>query len=347
MVKNGDSTQVILSGFGMFLGKKSERLIVRQVDKGNKTIYEFPFFRLTEITIASHAGVSISADLIFETCRRGIRIQFMTPTGQPYAMLTSPMLTATTATRREQIMAYNDERGALFSRIIVEAKIRNQEKLLRYFNKYLRRNDPRSAEKIDAIAGNLARIRKRVPVISKGIDIDRIRGELMGIEGSAGRVYWKGVAEIIAKKTEFLGRAHRGAQDEVNSLLNYGYGILYTHVWGAVLNAGLEPFAGFLHVDRPGKPSIVLDLTEEFRQPVVDREVLAFINLGQEVAMEGGVLSSKTRQAISQKILDRFESYERYKGKRYQIKSIIQLQARNLAKFLRGEERYSPFRFKW
>jgi len=57
----------------------------------------------------------------------------------------------------------------------------------------------------------------------------------------------------------------------VNSALNYGYGILYGQVWGAVMNAGFEPFAGFLHLDRPGKPSLVLDLIEEFRQPIVDR----------------------------------------------------------------------------
>ncbi|MBI4483225.1 MAG: CRISPR-associated endonuclease Cas1 [Acidobacteria bacterium] len=63
-----------------------------------------------------------------------------------------------------------------------------------------------------------------------------------------------------------------------------------SHVWGAVLNAGLEPFAGFLHVDRPGKPSLVLDLVEEFRQPVVDRVVLSHVNLGSAIRIENGML---------------------------------------------------------
>ena len=57
----------------------------------------------------------------------------------------------------------------------------------------------------------------------------------------------------------------------MNALLNYGYGILYSQVWSALTLAGLEPFAGFLHVDRPGKPSLVLDFIEEFRQPIVDQ----------------------------------------------------------------------------
>lgn len=83
---------------------------------------------------------------------------------------------------------------------------------------------------------------------------------------------------LLADHVSFEGREHRGATDQVNAALNYGYGILYAQVWGAIMNAGLEPFAGFLHVDRPGKPSLVLDLIEEFRQPLVDRPVIAAFN---------------------------------------------------------------------
>jgi CRISPR-associated protein Cas1 len=133
----------------------------------------------------------------------------------------------------------------------------------------------------------------------------------------------------------------------VNALFNYGYGILYSQVWGAVVSAGLEPFAGFLHVDRPGKPSLVLDLVEEFRQPVVDRTVISYINLGEVMNMEGGLLDAETRKSISQKILERLEARETYQGKKYQIRSAIQIQARNLAAFLRGEREYKTFSFKW
>ena len=146
---------------------------------------------------------------------------------------------------------------------------------------------------------------------------------------------------------EFFGRVHRGATDKVNSMLNYGYGILYSQVWGSVISAGLEPFAGFLHVDRPGKPSLVLDLVEEFRQPVVDRTVISHVNLGESIKMEGGLLDAETRKDIAQKILYRLESRENYRGKKYQIRSIIQIQARNLAAFLKGERKYRPFSFKW
>ena len=130
-------------------------------------------------------------------------------------------------------------------------------------------------------------------------------------------------------------------------MLNYGYGILYSQVWGAVVTAGLEPFAGFLHVDRAGKPSLILDLVEEFRQPVVDRTVFAHVNRGEPIRMENGLLSPETRKLFSDKILERLESKERYQGKTYQIRSIIQIQARNVASYLKGEKAYRPFSFKW
>lgn len=342
MVKTGDTSQVVLSGFGMFLSKKSERLLVRQ----NKTvIYEFPFFRLSEVVVASR-GVTLSSDLIEEVCQRGIRLSFLTSSGKPYAMLSSPMLTATVISRREQLAALDDERGAAFAKSIVLGKLTNQERLLRYFGKYLKRADPERFTRVDRLADQIADLRPAVQRVA-GVRIDDVRDSLMGYEGTAGRLYWDGVKEIIGQRTEFMGREHRGATDAVNALLNYGYGILYSQVWGAVLNAGLEPFAGFLHVDRPGKPSLVLDLVEEFRQPVVDRTVIAHINLGEAVTLKDGMLDEETRSRYAAKILERLESTETVKGKKYQIKSIIQMQARNLCTFLRREGDYQPFGFKW
>jgi CRISPR-associated protein Cas1 len=115
-----------------------------------------------------------------------------------------------------------------------------------------------------------------------------------------------------------------------------------------VLNAGLEPFAGFLHVDRPGKPSLVLDLVEEFRQPAVDRVALAHVNLGEPVKMQNGMLEAETKNAYADKIMARLLSPEPYRGKHYQIRSIIQQQARRAASFLRGDApEYRAFAFKW
>jgi CRISPR-associated protein Cas1 len=342
MVKTGDTSQVVLSGFGMFLSKKSERLLVRQ---GKTVVYEFPLFRLSEVVVASR-GVSLSSDLIGELCQRGIRLSFLTNGGKPYAMLSSPMLTATVISRREQLAAIADERGVEFAKLVVVGKLTNQERLLRYFGKYLKQADPDRFARVDRLSDQIAELRPAVQRAA-GLQVDDVRDSLMGYEGTGGRLYWDGVKEIIGQRGEFMGREHRGATDAVNALLNYGYGILYSQVWGAVLNAGLEPFAGFLHVDRPGKPSLVLDLVEEFRQPVVDRTVIAHINLGEAVTLKGGMLDEETRSRYAAKILERLESTETVKGKKFQIKSIIQMQARSLCTFLRREGDYKPFGFKW
>lgn len=342
LARSGDLAQLILSGFGLFLSKKSDRLIVK---KGKDLLYEFPFFRLSEVTIASR-GITLSSDLILELCQRGIQINFMQGTGRPYAKLSSPMLSATIIARREQIKALDDQRGAQFAKIVVKGKLKNQRKLLLYFGKYFKKTKPERFKALEKTVQTLEEYGKKVASV-KGSSAREVRNGLLGIEGVSGRIYWEGVQEIIHGRVEFLGRVQRGATDKVNSMLNYGYGILYSQVWGSVISAGLEPFAGFLHVDRPGKPSLVLDLVEEFRQPVVDRTVISHINLGESVRMEGGLLDAETRKELSQKILQRLETRETYQGKKYQIRSIIQIQARNLAAFLRGERKYRTFSFKW
>lgn len=337
-----DAAQLILSGFGIYLGKKSERL---QIKLQGKVAYEFPFFRIGEVVVASR-GVSLSSDLLKEFCEHGIRLTFVESSGRPYAMLSSPVLMATVASRREQLLAYNDERGLELARVIVRGKIRNQRHLLLYFGKYVKSSAPERYATLAAIAPKLRALEVQARAVT-GASIEQRRDKLMGLEGVAGRLYWDGVKAIIESKAEFAGRIHQGASDPFNSLLNYGYGILYAHVWGAVVNAGLEPFAGYLHVDRPGKPSLVLDMVEEFRQPVVDRTVIAFTNLAQPVGMNDGMLDEGTRKALSQKILERLGAREPFRGQQYQIRSIIQMQARSLVSFLRGKGPYRPFSFRW
>src|SRR6516225_9236788 len=147
LVKSEDGSQLILSGYGLFLSKKSERLLVR---KGKDVIYQFPFFRINEVVVGSKA-VSLSSDLLEEVCARGIRMSFLDHSGKPYAMVTSPMLTATVHARREQILAFTDKCGLEFSKAVVIGKIKNQERLLRYFGKYLKTEAQHRFERIDAV----------------------------------------------------------------------------------------------------------------------------------------------------------------------------------------------------
>lgn len=333
--------QLVISDFGTYLGKRSERAWVKRSDG---TEEEYPLFRLGEIVIAKQ-GVSISADLIADAVRRGIRISFLDFRGEPYAMLSSPFLTATAVTRRAQLGAYHSEKGVEFGRTMVRGKLRNQANLLKYSAKYLRAKDEEGYRAVSEVAREIGQSEKKAAQI-QGRCVSEVREVLMGLEGNAGKRYWEGVA-VLLRGYAFEGREHRGATDLVNSLLNYGYGILYSKVWGALLHAGLEPFCGFLHVDRPGKPSLVLDFIEEFRQPVVDRTIFALVNRGVNLKVEKGLLSPKTRRIVAEKVLDRLEGKASFEGKQYKLKSIIQMQARHLAMFFRGERPYRCYRFRW
>jgi CRISPR-associated protein Cas1 len=330
---------LFVSGFGLFIGKKSERVVVRQ---GKSVCAQVPLMRLQEIIVASR-GVSFSSDLIQELCERGIRMACLTSGGKPFALITSPMLTATVETRRAQFAAYRNERGAELCRWIVAGKLHNQEKLLRYFAK------SREGERKDALDKGAAALRRlrRSALAAEGKTPDEVRAQVMGLEGTGGRLYWQQIGNMLPDELGFEGRSHQGATDGVNAALNYGYGILTAHVWGAVMNAGLEPFAGFLHVDRSGKPSLVLDLMEEFRQPVVDRPIFSWLNKGGVLTLQKGMLDAASKENVASRVLMRLVAAEQHRGKQHQVRSIVQMQARLAASAVRGLRPYRSFSFKW
>jgi CRISPR-associated protein Cas1 len=241
------------------------------------------------------------------------------------------------------LAATDNERGAEFCRWIVAGKLHNQEKLLRYFGKS-REGPPRHV--LETAASALRRLRKQALTV-EGSSCDVVRGTLLGIEGTGGRLYWQRIGDMLPDGLGFEGRHNQGPPDAVNAALNYGYGILYTHVWGAVMNAGLEPFAGFMHVDRSGKPSMVLDMVEEFRQPVVDRAILTWLNKGGRLGLAKGMLDAEAKENVAARVLLRMNATERHRGKQHEVRSIIQMQARMAASAFRGLRDYRPFAFQW
>jgi CRISP-associated protein Cas1 len=339
LLSTEQGTQLLVAGFGLFLGKKSERVVVK---KGKAVCAQVPLLRIQEIVVGSR-GVSVSSDLIEELCDRGVRIAFLSSSGRPYALLTSPLLTATVETRRAQLEALHNDRGAEFCRWVVAGKLRNQEKLLRYF---ARSREGERCELLERAADQLRQLRKQA-LACEGAHADAVRPSLMGYEGTGGRVYWRQIANLLPPECGFDGRNNNPGTDAVNSALNYGYGLLYSHVWGAVMNAGLEPFAGLLHVDRSGKPSLVLDLVEEFRQPVVDRAIFTWLSKGGRVNLVKGLLDNSSREDVAARVLTRLTAAEKHRGKRHEVRSIVQMQARLAAGAFRGLRNYRPFAFQW
>ncbi len=333
---------LVVSDYGCALGKKSERLLVRQ--KG-EVLSETPFYDIKQITISGR-GVSLSTDVIQECLEHGIQINFISFSGKPYAKLAPPNLTGTVLTRREQLKAYDDRRGVILAKAFVEGKLKNQVNVLKYFAKYRRGADTEKYADIYRKIEGIEEVRSRLSTLDAA-HIDDLRGQLFAIEGRGAHHYWDALGLLIGDRIEFPGRERRGATDPFNSALNYGYGILYSQVEGAILLAGLDSFAGFLHTDRPGKPSMVLDLVEEFRAVTVDRVVVAMVTKGPGIEMEADKLGDETRKELGRRVLDRLEGEEGFAGKKHKLRNIIQMQARRVAGFVRGEGKYKPFTGSW
>ncbi|HHV78323.1 MAG TPA: CRISPR-associated endonuclease Cas1 [Firmicutes bacterium] len=333
---------LILDEFGTFLSKRSERLVVK---KNGQVALEVPFANVEQVTIAC-PGVGLSTDFLRECVEHGIQINFVSSSGSPYAKIVSPNLVGTVMTRREQLAAYSDVRGAELGRAFVMGKVHNQANVLRYFAKHRKESDPVMYESLYDAASRIDSVRREIDRLG-GTTIDELRPQLLSIEGRAATHYWECLKKLVSSKVDFPGREHREATDPLNSMLNYGYGILYHTVWGAVILAGLDEFAGFIHVDRPGKPSLVLDLVEEFRPHLIDRPLIVAVLRGMRIGMDKQGLTLETRREIAERIGERLEAQDTYDGKKLALKAIIQRQARAVAAHVRREGRYRAFVAGW
>lgn len=344
---------LIVEEFGSFISKHSERLIVT---KGEKKLVQAPLLHLETVLIANH-GVSISADAVKECAERGIPIHFVSGTGNAYASIYSAGLTGTVLTRRAQLTAFTLPRGLALSIALAQGKLANQANFLKYMSKYRKESAPElfeilrtAADKILQTVGDLEQMKTFPEVLSgERATIDDWRFELLGFEGRAAQTYWDALKAVLPAEYEWQGREGRGAKDPLNSALNYAYGILYGQVERALVLAGLDPYAGFTHVDRPGKPSLTLDAIEEFRAPIVDRTIFGLANKGVKFEQdERGYLTEVTRKMLADKFFERIESTEQYEKKSFPLRQILQMQMRHVATFLRGERaEYTPFVMGW
>jgi len=331
--------QLIADEFGTHLGKYQGRL---RVTRKGETRAQAPLMHLESVHILS-SGVSVSSDAIAACCEMGIPIHFVDSRGGPFATLYASGLTGTVITRREQMRAYDDERGFQLGLALAKAKIENQSNTLRYLARS--RKDTSQGQELNLCAGEVLDCTRTLDEMVPD-HVDQTRTNIMACEGRAARIYWSAVRAIIPEDYNWQKREGRGATDPINSLLNYGYGILYGQIERALILAGLDPYAGFMHADRPGKPSLVLDIIEPFRQIAVDRPVFGLANRNFVVNLDDrGYMTDTTRKTFAEHILNRLESKVRYQGNRQILRCVIQAQARMLASFLRGEcDAYQPFR---
>ena len=343
--------KIFLDDFGIFLGRKRNRFIMKKKGEVKEIVADD-----VDSIICCSSGVAFSASALNLAVQNNIQVVFARYNGWPYAVLMPASMTGSVRARREQFIAYNDERGFILAKKFITGKLANQANLLKLMAKNRRQSDPALSERLyeagKAIDETYAKVDKE-----QGFKIDDKRQDLMNLEAEAARFYWDAIRQILPTELGFTGRITRGARDPFNAMLNFGYQtILFPEVWKAVSYAGLDFYAGYLHADRPGKPSLVLDLMEEFRQQVVDRTLIGLITknvikpeeiIVPETVEEGKVLNREVVKTLLASFQERLDTEVMFDGQRGPVKSFIHHQARRMARFLLREADYTPFTLGW
>lgn len=200
--------------------------------------------------------------------------------------------------------------------------------LVKYHN--VRRKEPKLLEKL-AIMEKLF----------KKIKTAKDKKSLMGIEGSISVQYWQSFGVIIGVE-DFI-RTHQHSQDTINQSLNYAYAILYNRIQSALIHEGLNLYYSLLHSTQSNKPTLVYDIVEEFRQPIVDREIISLINRGQELKQSNGLLSKPTIKLIVQAIQERLATPTKSRYGKSPLYNILQFQTNHLKRSIIDKSTYKGF----
>lgn len=337
-----DGFELLITTPGVFIGKTKKGISIRE--RGIKK-HEAPLLNLKNISISA-GGVAISSNVIHYCAEKGIPIDFIGFDGKPYAKIYSHQA-VTASIGLAQLQALENGKAQTLAKTFVSGKIRNQINLAKYWHKYRKDRDEDFAAAFDNRISQLEALAKEAKAL-KEQDMEVLRGKLFSIEGRAAAFYWELVEKLLNDDMEFEGRVRKGATDLVNSILNYGYGILYSRMWGAVFSAGLNPNISYLHKPQDNKPTLAFDLIEEFRQQAVDRAVFPLITKGEDLKMEKDLLSPDTRKRVTERVLERIHTVENFRGREMRLSQIIKEQAKALAGFIEGKTKsYKPYLGKW
>jgi CRISPR-associated protein Cas1 len=304
-----------------------------------------PIHHLESICVFGVSTISPPAlDLCWE---HGVAVNFHSEFGHLQARLTGVADTSVTLRRAQFRAADVPARCASIARQIIAGKIQNsRNSLLRA----ARENEAEAErEKLQEVIGALAR---QLQYLEGQDDLEKVRGA----EGMAAQLYFSVFTFMLKQQREafaFNSRSRRPPRDRVNCLLSFLYALVRHDCVAALTSAGLDPFVGFLHVDRPNRPSLALDLMEEFRPWLADRLAITLINRQQVAAehfveREGGAVefSDAGRKLVIKAYQERKQETVKHPllDQNMRLAQMPHVQARILARHLRGDiAEYIPF----
>jgi CRISPR-associated protein Cas1 len=325
-----DRLAVYVQGQGMSVGLKGETLEIR--DKG-KVVDEARLLDTAQLNL--FGNVQLSAQALRELAARDLVVTHLSYGGWLTAVTTPPPHKNIELRRRQFEAADNPGTCLQLARAFTVGKIRNQRTLLR-----------RNARELpnDAL-WRLAEFRRKA---EQAVALE----QLLGLEGTAAREYFAHFARMFKPQDgqaepafDFNGRNRRPPRDPVNALLSFLYAMLMKELLVALIGVGFDPYLGFYHQPRYGRPALALDLMEEFRPLVADSVVLSLINNGELrpsdfVARAGAVaLTDAGRRRVIEAFERRLDTLVTHPVFAYTLsyRRVFEVQARLLARFLLGE----------
>jgi CRISP-associated protein Cas1 len=333
---------------GAWLNKDGENVVVsvENVERGRVPLH-------TIGGVIGFGRVLMSPPLLGACCAAGISVHYMTEGGRFLARVEGPVSGNVLLRRTQYRWADDPARRDGIIKSIVAGKILNQRAVLTRAGRDHGDTMPvADRDALSAAADRLAGIVKRT---EKPLDGDQLRGA----EGEAGQVYFSVFDHLVRGEKPlftFKGRSRRPPMDATNALLSFAYALLTSDVRGALESVGLDPAVGYLHVDRPGRPSLALDLMEEFRPYFADRLVLSLINRRQlgpkdfQTLDNGATLltdDGRKTVLVAYQERKRDEIQHPFLDEKITVGLLWFVQAQLLARHLRGDlDAYPPFIWK-
>ena len=291
-------------------------------------------------SVAVFGGVRVTPPVMAMCAERGVAVSFLTESGRLQARVDAPQ-SGNVLLRRAQFRAADDEGWrARLSAAFVAGKVQNSR------NVVLRSaRESTNPEESHSLSQTASRLGDTLPLLERAENADSIRG----LEGDAARAYFAAFPLFVRQNRDDFqpkGRTRRPPLDRMNALLSFLYALLTNDCVSAIAAAGLDPSVGFLHVDRPGRPGLALDLMEEFRPLIVDRLALALVNRQQVkadgfVIREGGAveMTDATRRTVVGAYQQRKKDEMTHPAlnQKSPVGRLPFLQARILARVLRGD----------
>lgn len=260
--------ELVLNTYGTSLNRDLEGFVIT-TSEGKQRI---PSEGIKSIQISR--GAQITSDAVMLAMEKEIEVIFMDKGGNVIGRIWSPKYGSISTIRKGQLNFSFSKDAVGWIKDILMQKIENQQAMLLM----LRADDDEQNKMVEQAIAKMEDHRNKVSALQGEIVRD-VAAQLRGWEGQAANVYFKTLNLFIPEEFRFAERTQHPAMDVVNALLNYGYGLLYGKIEGALIKAGIDPYIGILHRDDYNRPILVYDVIELYRV-WVDYVVLSIVSQG-------------------------------------------------------------------